>query len=58
MKTKKNNSKQSYNDIEQIIFEIKEKDEKYKKEKDEKDKDEKDKDAKDKIDKDKIDKKI
>lgn len=50
MKTKKNNSKKSYNDIEQIIFEIKEK---YKKnEKDDKDKDKKDKDAKDKIDKD------
>ena len=50
MKTKKNNSKQSYNDIEQIIFEIKEK---YKKdEKDDKNKDKIDKDAKDKIDKD------
>ena len=50
MKTKKNNSKKSYNDIEQIIFEIKEK---YKKdEKDDKNKDKIDKDAKDKIDKD------
>ena len=49
MKTKKNNSKKSYNDIEQIIFEIKEKD---KKDAKDKDKYKKDKYAKDKIDKD------